>query len=79
MVELRKEYDYDKEKKKLTLFFLLMILFAIATVLGGIMVIRMGYNSLYSVIPALITLTFSSLCKQVRKRIQRRELRKDRD
>ncbi len=68
-----REYNYKREKIKLTVFFILMVLFAVATLIGGIMVIRFRYSAAYSLFPALATILFSILCKHTRKTIQKRE------
>ncbi len=68
-----KEYDSKREKRKLIVFFILMILFSVLTLIGGILVIRCYYHSLYSLFPALSTLIFLFLCKRTRKKIQKHE------
>lgn len=70
---MRRGYNFRREKKKLTAFFFLMIFFAIMTFLGGILVMRHDYHTLYSLIPAMITIVFLILCKRTRKRIERHE------
>ena len=57
----------------LTVFFVLMLLFAVATLVGGFLVIRLHYNTAYSLFPALLTLVFWIICKRIRKKIEKSE------
>ncbi|MBO5213179.1 MAG: hypothetical protein J6B86_00200 [Clostridia bacterium] len=70
---MRRRYNFRREKKKLITFFSLMIFFAVMTLLGGILVMRHDYHTLYSLIPAIPTVVFLFLCKRTRKRIERHE------
>ena len=66
-----KRYDDQKERRKLYVYFILMCLFGLATLAGGILVLRFQYNALFSLAPALGAILFSVLCKRVRLRIRR--------
>lgn len=57
-----------KEKLKVKIFLILSLIFAILTLVGGYLVITHKLdNAGYSIIPMLLTLTFSILYKNSKK------------
>lgn len=66
-----KRFDYQKEKRRLYAYFILMCVFGIGTLVGGILVLRCHYNALFSLAPAVGAIVFSLLCKGTRLRIRR--------
>ncbi len=57
----------------LWVFFSLMLLFAIATSIGGVLVLTHYYNSLFAVIPATLAGVCLLLCRKYRKDLIKEE------
>ncbi len=65
----------EKQRKKIYLwvFFSFMSFFGALTFCGGLFVVYRYYNTLFSVVPALLALVFLFLCRSTRKSLQREE------